>query len=152
MLLVAEKLASLSVISMTPDETKKFEAGLHKEIESVDSYKSGYVPEVRIFSLARLALAAAAILIMMITSYNPDFPATPALVEGVDQWKPTGIETEDVAIMFANGESDLLTPVLDDESVSCLTRGLQPGQAEDILESVTPEELNWLLENITMEI
>lgn len=154
-----EELISLSAsldpiaeVSMTPDETAQFESGLFEAIEETEIAQPSYVPEGRVFSIARMALAAAAVLLMMVTSFNPDFPAEVAIMQNTEELQLTSVEAEDVALMFDNGDGVLIPSMLEDQSASFLTSQMQPGQAEDILDDVTAEELEWLMENLTMEI
>jgi len=152
MLALGETLEPLADITMTAEETARFETGLSQAIAETGPRRLSYVPENRIFSIARLALAAAAVLVMMAVAYNPDLPTGLALFQTDDVWQPTNLETEDVALMYADGDTDLLPSPMDDQTADYLTEQLHPAQAEDLLESVTAEELEWLQQNLTLEI
>ena len=150
--ILGEKLHSLSEISMSREETANLEAGLNRALAAMDARPSSYAPEARIFSLARMALAAAAVLIMMAVSFGPDMPSGLAVLQNMDALQLSQVETDDMAMLLVNGESDMLPSLVDEESATYLTTQVKPGQVDDILETATPEELEWLMENLSMEI
>ncbi len=150
--ILGAKLDPIAEISMSPEETIDFETGLNRAIEAADAEQSTYVPENRIFSLTRMALAAAAVLIMMAVSFNSDMTNGLAVLQNMDALQLSQVDTDDMAMMFVNGDSDLLPSLVEDESAAYLTDQIKPGQADDILDAVTAEELEWLMENLTMEI
>jgi len=152
MLALGETLGPLADISMTRDEAARFELGMSRVLAEIDIPGPSYVPENRIFSIARLALAAAAVLVMMAVTYNPELPSDLAILQNGDIWQTSRPETEDMARLFASDDTDLLPSPMDDQAANYLTDQIQPAQAEGILESVTAEELEWLQENLTLEI
>jgi hypothetical protein len=148
---LGNSLIPMNEIAMVRDESKRFEENLAKALEAVDNVDPASISENRIVSLARLALAAAAVLVIMVVSYNPQFSSKIALLENTDAWQPSNVESEDMAQLIINGDTEALS-VFSDESVVYLTETIPPRQAEVILESVTTEELEWLMENMSMEI
>lgn len=152
MLALSRTLDPLVNIAMTADEAARFESKMARAMAEIDYVKPSYAPENRFFSIARLALAAAAVLIIMAVTRDPDFSTGLAILQNADTWQSSRLETEDMALLFANGDSDLLPSPMDDQAVDYLTDQIQPAQAESILESVTAEELEWLQENLTLEI
>lgn len=149
---LGEKLDPISEISMTPEESMRFESELMPALEAVDPAPTSYVAEGRIFSIARLALAAAAVLVMMVVSNNPDISSGLAILQNVDELQLSQVDDEDMALLFSNGDSDFIPSLFEEESATYITNQLQPGQADNILETISPEELEWLMENLTLEI
>jgi hypothetical protein len=59
MVSLGDALEPMTDIAMTPEESVHFDIGLHLAIEKFASSQPSYVSEGRIFSIARMALAAA---------------------------------------------------------------------------------------------
>ena len=100
---LSDSLSPMADLVMTPDEAVRFEGNLAEAIEAADRPLTSYVPENKIFSIARLALAAAAVLVIMVVSYGPDFSSTLALWENTDDWQLSQINTEDMALLLVAG-------------------------------------------------
>jgi hypothetical protein len=152
MLSLGEYLSPISDIAMTADETIRFETGLMEAIEAVDRPGKTYAPEKNIITVARMALAAAAVVVMILVSYNPDKPAGLAILNNSNAWQLAQISTEDMTPLLVNGGSEILPSVVDDQSAAYLTEQIQPWEADNILETMTSEELDWLQKNLTLEI
>jgi hypothetical protein len=152
MLSLGEYLSPISDIAMTADETIRFETVLMEAIEAAEQARKNYVPEKNIFSVARMALAAAAIVVMMLVSYNHNRPSGLAILDNSNAWQLAQISTEDMTPLLVNDDSDIFPSVVDDQSAAYLTEQIQPWEADNILETATSEELDWLQKNLTLEI
>jgi hypothetical protein len=146
---LGEKLEPMSDMAMTADEAARVHAGLDRALEAVKSPLSSYIPENKIFTITRLAMAAAAVLLMMMVSLNGDFPSGTGLLQDIDDFELNSFETEDLAGLF---DTDAIPSLIEGDSASYITDQIRPGQADDILETLTPEELEWLMDNLSVEI
>jgi hypothetical protein len=91
------------------------------------------------------------ILIVMVSfRSNPVNSSYP--IYNVDDFELTGTSVSDLAPLFVDNGGDLLPSMVDQQAVTYLTEQVDPAQAEDILESATSEEINWLMKNYSMEM
>lgn len=149
---LSRTLAPLGDIALTAEEAARLEADLSALFSAEARKPVAVSPEGKIAAIARMALAAAAVLILMMMPWDPDFPSQVNFMPNTDDLHLTRIDEMDMASLFTDGETDLLPSIVDNQSAVYLTDQVQPGQADDILEKLTPEELEWLMENVSMEI
>lgn len=143
---LGDTLAPLAGIALTPEE----EAQLWAAVEGAagadvsQEFSSG---KTRLFSFTRVLVTVAAVFVLMVIFLKSDIPESPAFVFDVDDLQLTRVEIDDIAPLFVDGDSDLLPSLVDDESAGYLIQRIEPGQADDILEGITAEEIQWLTEN-----
>lgn len=149
---LAELLAPLDDIALTPDEAAHLEVDLLESLPDEPAPIPVQPSEHRIFSLTRVLFAAAAVLVMMLISTNRT--ETPD-VAGDDGWEAlqlTQLDQMDMASILFDSNIDILPSLVDQSSAAYIYDQVQPGQVDDIFEKLSAEELAWLAENFTMEI
>jgi len=149
---LGNRLAPLSDISMSAAETVEFETRLENSIDNLEVTEPVLSDESRIYSILRLTLAAAAVFLITVVSFKSDFPAATAVFQDGEQWQLSRVESDDLAVFFSNGDSDLIPALVDGGSADYLTSRIPSDQAYGLLETATEEEMEWLMENFSMEI
>jgi predicted anti-sigma-YlaC factor YlaD len=155
----AESLAALSAGLAPAAEMSMTEAESGMLLDAVDAaMQSVAVPERnarrkrRIFSIVRIATAVAAMVLIVMVSFRTNSVNSSYPLYNLDDFELTGTSAQDLAPLFVDGGSDLLPSMVDQQAVTYLTDQVDPIQAEDILESATSDEINWLIKNYSMEM
>jgi len=155
----AEELAALSAglspladLSMTEMESARL-------LDAVDTaMQSVMIPDPQerrrkyIFSIVRIATAVAAMILIVTVSFRTGSIDSSYPVFNVNDFELTGTNVQDYAPLFVDGSNDLLPSMVDQQAVTYLAEQVDPAQAEEILESATSDELNWLMKNYSMEM
>jgi hypothetical protein len=142
----------LKDITLTDTESAVLEGRLHHAVDEADSLDAPYSRKNKISSITRLVFSAAAALVIMLISFNNDPPAQLAINQRFNEIQLTQLSDNEILQLLMNGDADLLPSIVDQNSASYLTDQISPGQAEDIFETATTEELEWLLSNFNLEI
>lgn len=145
-------LEPMADIALTPDEVIRLNADLDRSIDAAETSRSSYTSESRIFTLTRLAMAAAAVMLIMMVSLNGEFRSGSGLLQDIEELSIGSVESENLAGLFTNGDVEALPSLVEGDSASYITGQVQPGQADEIFETLTREELEWLMENLSVEI
>lgn len=155
----AESLAALSAGLSPVAELSMTETESGRLLEAVEAImQTAAIPnrlsrrKRNIFSVVRMATAVAAMILIVAVSFRSSSVDTSYPIYNLDDFELTGTSTQDLAPLFVNGSSDLLPSMVDQQAANYLTDQVDPAQAEDILESATSEEINWLMKNYSMEM
>lgn len=146
-----EKLGGLDNITLTADESdqliRKIETAIDHSAQS-DSKRS----LVRwIVTIARPALAVVAVLIITMFSTR-HLPTDLTVTQEIEEILPSRTGQENFLQLLLNGDIDYLSSLLDQSSISYITDQVKPGQVDDILNGISAEEMEWLMENLKLEI
>lgn len=152
LLSISAALSPLEDISMTDAESARFEETLNAAIQAVALPDRQSRRKKTISSVVRVATAIAAMFLIVTVSFHTDSIDTARPVYNVDDFELTGTSVQDLAPLFVDDNGDLLPSMVDQQSAAYLTDQVDPTQAEDILESATSEEIEWLMKNYSMEI
>ena len=144
---LAEPLSRVADISLTTEETLRLESSLKAAIKAGDSYGASQKSETLRFWLSRVGFAAAAVAVIMIMSFGPPVPDDVAIVRNLGEMQMSQTVAADAALLLVNGDKDVLPSLVDPDQAAYLTAQIQAGKADDILESATPEEVEWLMQN-----
>jgi len=144
---LAEPLSRVAEISMTAEETLRLESSLKAAVEAGDSYGVSQKSETLRFWLSRMGFAAAAVAVIMIVSLGPPVPDDAAIVRNLGEMQMSQTVAADAALLLVNGDKDVLPSLDNQDQAAYLTEQIQTGKADDILESATPEEVEWLMQN-----
>jgi hypothetical protein len=143
----------LDEVAMTAAEAERFDAHLQAALTDAGERGPAYATEKKLFSLARVALAAVVVLALGLASYTVTPPENSTITDRFEQLQfPRAAAEEAMPLLFVNGDSDLLPSSVDQTSAAYLTGQVEPGQVFDILDSISTEEYEWLKENLTLEM
>jgi predicted anti-sigma-YlaC factor YlaD len=145
---LSAELAPLTDISMTAVESAELDAAM----QTIAIPDGRIQRKKRLFSIVRIATAAAAMILIVMVSFRSNPVNSSYPIYNVDDFELTGTSVSDLAPLFVDNGGDLLPSMVDQQAVTYLTEQVDPAQAEDILESATSEEINWLMKNYSMEM
>ena len=149
---LSEGLLPLADFRLTPAE----EAGLEEMLDARLDSEPAPIPtqprEHKIFSIARIAMAAAAVLVLVVLSSGPTRDNETAAVDDSVFIQYSMLDETDVASLIADDSEDLLPSLFDQSSAAYLASQLRPGQVDEILGTVSDEEMEWLEKNFSVEI
>ncbi len=147
-----EALLPLVDISLTPEESTQ----LSDSLESALGQEPAAIPvqpsESNIFSISRIIFAAAAVLVMVFLSSSPTQIDITVTAENYDNMQYSSLDDYDMASIITDSDEDLLPSLFDQTSAAYLASQLQPGQVDDILETLTDDDIVWLAQNYGVEI
>ncbi len=149
---LSAELTPLADISMTAIESAGVEAALDTAMRTMAIPDRRSRRKKNLFSIIRIATAVAAMILIVTVSFRTNSVDTSYPIYNIDDFELTGTSVQDLAPLFVNGNGDLLPSMVDQQAVNYLTDQVDPTQAEDILESATSEEINWLMKNYSMEM
>jgi hypothetical protein len=149
---LGSRLAPMAEITLTTEESIRLESALRKAMALTTNDAAAFHPRRKRARIIRLATSIAAVVLLVAASVTIDWSPDKAIPHPLDDLDLSGATIEDIAPLFINGESDLVPTVIDGESAFYLTQQVGPGQADDIFENVTSEELDWLMKNLSVEI
>jgi hypothetical protein len=146
------KLAPLAEISLTEAESVRLEDAVDAAMQTAAISGEKGRQQRRIFPIIRIAAAVAAMILIVIVSFRNNSVDISYPIFNIDDFELTGTSVQDLAPLFIDNGRDLLPSMIDAQSAEYLTDQVNPAQAEDILESATSEEIDWLMKNYSMEI
>lgn len=149
---LSSELAPLADISMTAFESAGLEAALDAVIQAAAIPDRRSRRKKTIFSVVRIATAVAAMFLIVTVSFHTNSVNTSYPIYNIDDFELTSTSVQDLAPLFENDNGDMLSSMVDQQTVNYLTDQVDPAQAEVILESATSDELNWLMKNYSMEM
>jgi predicted anti-sigma-YlaC factor YlaD len=152
LLSLSAAIAPLADISMTDEESARLDEALNVAMQTAVVPDRQSRRKRTIFSIVRVATAIAAMFLIVTVSFHTNSVDTTWPVYNIDDFELTGTSVQDLAPLFVNDNGDLLPSMVDQQSATYLTDQIDPAQAEDILESETSEEIEWLMKNYSMEI
>ena len=145
---MAEALQLLESIELTEAESTAMIAGLEKAAARAVRKKSVYEWAAMI-----LRPALAAVLLMIIgLSTGPNLPETLVITEALQNVQFTQTDADDILPYLIDDDSDILPEMVDQDAAAYITGQVSSYQADDILEGISSEEAQWLIENFTLEI
>ncbi len=145
------KLAPLEQIELTVAEQAKISGKLATSL-SASALPQMEAPVRNLSGMfLRPILALAAVLAIAFGSWQNQTHIS-AIKPAVDEMELAGISGQELATIFVNGEIEEISTAIDQTSISYLANQISSRQAEDILEEVTDDEIDWLIDNLDMEI
>jgi len=150
--LLSESLLPLDDISMTAEESAKLEAAVGAVIGSGGRWNTCLKPEKKMYAIVRAAAAMAALVLIVLVVSGKQTADEAMPMYSIDEFDLSHTSAEDMAPLFVNGDQDYLPSLVDEEKAAYLTDQVYPAEAEEILESATTEEIEWLMENYSLEI
>jgi hypothetical protein len=146
-----EKLDGLNSIMLTADESSQLIRKIETAIDHSAQPDSKQSLIRWIATIARPALAVAAVLIITLFS-TPHLPTDSTVSQEMEEVLPSRTGQENLLQLLLNGDLDYLSSLLDQSSISYITDQVKPGQVDDILNDISAEEMEWLMENLKVEI
>jgi len=147
-----QDLAPLTDIALTPEEAARLNTGLTAKIEKLESAASRSATR-RIFTvLAPLSLAAAAVLALLLWSPWQHYVLQPTSTTVVGEFQFDKLKSDDILPLLTSNDADLLPALIDEKTASYITEQVKPMQADELLESLSKDEIKWLNDNLSMEI
>lgn len=149
-------LAPLADMRLTDEETVEMNAAINRRMafEPKENTPVGAARprKQKIFSIARIMLAAAAVVFMIVISSSPTRIKETAAVDDYSGIEYISISDYDVALLLEDSGVELLPSYIDQASAAYLASQLQPGQVDDLIESLSEEDISWIEENFAVEI
>lgn len=144
------KLNLINPIELTEAEADRMMANLSEKIKP---RRIAYRPNIT--SLIRSGLAAAAIIVIsFLARPNNEQTAINFTIEQYwEELQLANLHSDDLSILLINGDdSDYLPSLIDSSEASFLTSQISGGQADEILDDINSEELEWLAQHYAMEM
>lgn len=101
--------------------------------------------------VVRPVAAIAAVLVIALGAWQYQ-SRIPGLAPIIGEMESSTISSEEALQIYLNSELDDLSSMFDESSLSYLTDEIPDRQAADMLQDISEEELEWLLENMKLEI
>ncbi len=152
LLALSDSLEPLKDISMTADESTELASRVTAAISDAGTWNTYLRPERKIYTVARAAAAIVAMILIVLISSGKQTTDETSPPYSIDDFDLSYTSVEDLAPLFVNGEQDYLPSLVDEEKAAYLTDQVLPAEAEEILESATGEEIEWLMANYSLEI
>ncbi|MCP4566351.1 MAG: hypothetical protein GY841_02090 [FCB group bacterium] len=145
---MVELLHPLDNLELTPNESSTLMAGLEKAAERTDRKRPVYQWAAAIL---RPAMAVAMVMIIMFSA-GPNLPGLLVLDADMENLEFSQTETEEILSYMINDNVDLVPELIDPGDAAYITGQVTSAQAEDIFDDLSTEEINWLMDNFTLEI
>ncbi len=153
LLLLSGRFTPLRHIAITADESESLLAGIEAEIETVASVTPSFAWSGLLKLLWQPAMAAVLLLIIVLL---PQMQKSPEIANVAVTNTVTSVTTDigetELALLLSDNEVESLSYLLDESTQSYITSQVEPGQAGDIFEQLSDEELQYLAENFTLEM
>jgi len=156
MMALGKQFQALDNITMTPEESAQLLGNL-EHVYDQTLYPSAVSPGLSsiirgwLTPLVRPAIAAAFVLVIALTSGDGMFNDMVASTK-IDNLQMATIPDEQIVNDLVSQNSSLISDAWDDETASYITQQVEPDQAADILDNLTAEEFEYLMDNYSMEI
>lgn len=146
---VSESLKSLGDLALTAEEVRRLEEGLAKGLLSEPAPIPVQKKERRLFPILRLAAVVAFIVLLAVHIEEPPGPPEESMLSEITL---DNIDPEILARMFYESGDLEDAAIIDRSLAGYITSQVGYGQADDIFDDLTEEELLWLSEHYTMGI
>jgi|GEM_PF-5333961 len=138
------QLQPLGDITMTGEESSH----LQNRLATAMKENNMAVPAKRVFAW-RLATIAVMVFVMVMV-FNNRQTQTPSSYDDLEQLSLSNVNVDQIDSLFA--DDNLLPVLLEPATATYVVAQVPPGQADNLLENVSKEELEWLASNFKMEI
>ncbi|MEZ5358649.1 MAG: hypothetical protein R3F48_07420 [Candidatus Zixiibacteriota bacterium] len=150
-------LAPLTELQLTAEEAAEMSAAISRQMTltpmAVPEIRTQRMKEGKIFSIARILLAAAAVFLMVVISSSPtQYDLKTAVVDEYSGIQYLSVNEYDIAILLDDNANEILPSYVDQTSAAYLASQLQPGQVDYLIESLTDEDIAWIEANFAVEI
>jgi hypothetical protein len=147
---LTSELAPAGEFCLSEVESARMHRGLAEKI-NLTRRTEDRAARRKILALAPMALAVAAMVVLVIWQPWQKTVIGPTL-SASEELQIEHLRADDIIPMFSNSDAELLPSVVDTSTATYLTGQVKPGQADDILDSLSADELKWLEKNLAMEM
>ncbi len=146
------RLAPLASLALTSAEANQMMVNLSAGMAaSPKNRATASMAVIRLRSLVRPALAAAALLVIALAG-APQLPVAPVVSREFQDLQVTQSQGVDILSFLTGGDEDGLPTLVDQPSAAYITASVDPAQAADILDSLTQQEIEYLVEHVSLEL
>lgn len=96
--------------------------------------------------------ATAMIVLVMVFMFSNRLPQAPGNYDDFEQLSLRNVDVDQIDSLFADTDANPLPTLLEPAVATYVVTQVQPGQADNLFENVSKEELDWLASNFKMEI
>jgi len=146
------RLAPLGVLTLTSIEADQIMAKLSAGMAASPRGQAGEsIALTWLRSLVRPTLAAAALLVIALAG-SSQLPVAPVVSREFQDLQLTQSPGFDLLSFLTGGDEDGLPTLVDQSSAAYITASVNPAQAAGILDSLSQQEIEYLVEHVSLEL
>lgn len=146
------QLAPLGTLTLTSAEADQIMTNLSAGMTASTERQAGEsIALTWLRSLVRPALAAAALLVIALAGASQP-PVAPVVSHEFQDLQLTQSPRVDILSLLTDGDEDGLPTLVDQSSAAYITARVNPAQAAGILDSLSRQEIEYLVEHVSLEL